>query len=70
MELGKHESLGALTGNPYQPPGKHRELEMAQGCGFIPLGDRTRVSDILVYGVTEVEERGSLDRYSKYSRFT
>ncbi|MFY3742099.1 MAG: hypothetical protein HMLIMOIP_002563 [Candidatus Nitrosomirales archaeon] len=37
MESTQHAFLGELTGNPYQPQGRHEE-----GIGFIPLGDRDR----------------------------
>lgn len=60
---GKHFFIGAATGRPNQPPGKHRN-----GVGFLPLGDRHRAdTDFHVYyfdGV--VEERDSLDGSEKF----
>ena len=58
MEL-KHEYIGELTGNPSQSVGRHRD-----GIGFIPLGSRTR--DVEEYGEDYLEERMSIDKYTKY----
>lgn len=53
----KHEFLGEVaTGNPLQPIGHHRS-----GVIKIPLGDRNRAQ----FG--DMEERISLDKYSKYN---
>jgi hypothetical protein len=49
--------LGVLTGNPHQPQGRHRDGEMSQGIGFIPVGNRDRCKP--EYGIVEVEDRGS-----------
>lgn len=65
MEMGHHVYLGETTGNPLQPPGKHRDLALPKGRGMFPLGDRTR--DVTAYGVDFFEERISLDKYSKYT---
>lgn len=43
--------------------GRHRVFEMEQGCGFIPHGDRDRVKP----EYNEIEERVSVDKYTKYS---
>lgn len=45
--------------------GRHRALEMSKGIGYIPLGDRSRV--VTEFGVDFLEERDSLDKYSKYA---
>jgi hypothetical protein len=65
MEIGRHENLGESRGNPLQPQGRHRDLAMPRGVGFIPLGDRHR--DITEYGIRYEEERGSVDKYTKYT---
>jgi hypothetical protein len=49
--------LGALTGNPFQPNGRHRENAMDKGIGFIPVGDRDRCKP--EYGFDTVESRDS-----------
>lgn len=64
MELGLHAIKGDITGNPFQPPGKHRALATPEGIGLIPLGDRNR--DRHEYGIDYEEERDSLDKYTKY----
>jgi len=46
--------LGALTGNPLQPQGRHRDGEMENGCGFIPVGNRDRCKP--AYGNFDVVE--------------
>lgn len=49
------------TDNSYT--GKHRVFGTNRGIGFIPLGDRNR--DKPEYGVDYVEERVSIDKYTK-----
>ncbi len=44
--------------------GRHRDRETSIGIGLIPLGDRDR--DKPEYGVDYLEERNSLDKYTKY----
>lgn len=41
--------------------GRHRDVEMTKGVGFIPLGDRNRGR------IGDAEERDSIDRYTKYT---
>jgi len=63
--MERHYYKGAIsTGNPFQPLGKHRDCAMLKGVGLIPLGDRDR--DI-PEGIGVLEERLSVDKYSKYS---
>lgn len=65
MEFARPLNQGVAessTINTYH--GKHRNLEMLYGIGLIPHGDRNRVKP--EYGVDYLEERESLDKYSKY----
>lgn len=55
--MGQHLDPDDLTGNPSQPSGRHRDLEMAKGMALIPLGNRNR--DRYEYGIDVVEDRGS-----------
>lgn len=60
MQFGKHESLGVATGKAIYPPAHY------DGIALIPLGNRER--DKPEYGVEYLEERDSVDKYSKYIR--
>lgn len=64
MAITKHVFKGATTGNFLQPPGRHRDAQLQKGVGLIPLGDRDRVTE---YGEGILEERDSIDKYSKYT---
>jgi len=64
--MGNHFDLGALATGTANYTGHHRENDMAKGVGLIPLGDRER--DKPEYGVDYLEERQSIDKYSKYHR--
>jgi len=65
MELGKHLDLGAVAQGTAFYTGHHRDLNMPEGMGLIPLGDRNR--DKPEYGVDYLEERMSVDKYTKYN---
>lgn len=65
MELG-NISIGVAqpSMNEGTYTGKHRDNNMFYGVGLIPLGDRNRA--IHEYGIDVLEERDSVDKYSKY----
>ncbi len=58
-----HSELGVSLKANYA--GKHRDCNMPKGIGLIPLGDRNRAPADEGFGV--VEERISVDKYSKYA---
>ncbi len=64
MEPVRHLNQGVVQPGTITYEGKHRNLEMLYGIGLIPHGDRNRVKP--EYGVDYLEERESLDKYSKY----
>lgn len=51
-----------LSKNLYH--GRHREYELPKGVGFYPMGDRNRCK--AEFGVDSVEERDSIDQYTKF----
>lgn len=52
-------SMGSANYN-----GHHRANEMSRGVGLIPLGDRNRAK--MEYGAEVIEERDSIDQYTKF----
>jgi hypothetical protein len=61
MELGRHSYLGEVTSTPSQILGRHRD-----DMWLIPMGDRGRDLFFNDDGDDVLEERISLDKYSKY----
>lgn len=61
--MARHRKLGVA---PFlaEHPGKHREYTTVKSLGLIPLGNRSR--DAFAFGENVVEERESLDAYSKF----
>jgi hypothetical protein len=51
------DRIGDLTGIDLLYSGRHRDQEMPQGCGLIPVGDRNRCKP--EYGKYTLEERDS-----------
>lgn len=59
-----HASEGVATPSNYI--GHHREYMLPKGVGFYPMGDRNRCKS--EYGVDTIEERDSIDQYTKFIR--
>lgn len=67
MELGRHAILGASSGNPFQPQGRHQEFGTGKMIGLIPLGNRTRVIGNEIHLVGNAEEIEGADRVDKWT---
>lgn len=63
--MERHRKLGVA---PFlsEHPGKHREYTSHKSLGLIPLGSRDR--DAFAFGENVVEERDSIDAYSKFTQ--
>jgi hypothetical protein len=62
MASAKHEH-GEVAQGLANYKGHHREHDMDKGTGLIPVGDRNRA--ITEFGVTYIEERDSIDYYTR-----
>lgn len=67
MSNSRHLDLGEeLATGTANYTGYHRDVDPSKGIDIIPLGNKGR--DAHEYGVDYIEERQSLDKYSKYTR--
>lgn len=68
MSNGKHAIVGVVTGNPFQPQGRHEEFGPGRLVGLIPLGSRTRVVGNQIHLVGSAEESEGADRLDKWTK--